>query len=444
MLRLTVLAACAAGAAGLGRVAVLCQPGGIGEVCARVLAESGANPLVLVQEPAAVSVSGADVRVGDFRKGLGDFGASLDGVDSAVVAMDGAAADIAMEREAFAAALQALPDSGLPGTLCAVVPSKEDENAGGGNFFNPAPTCEAALKKAREAGAARRVRVVHHAELVGSAGSGDGELPFDGPPLVAPKVNPAAALGGVELSGSRAPQPNPFVSLEAQRVCTTRRAAAQAAASAAASGPLAEALADAGEYAEVTVLSILGPQAQDADWARVCERYRARGPELLTLALPALEETPARKWLTQQFPAQALKGVALFANQGARPVNARRTAGAGGDVEVEVLWETLTEDLRAEPAGSIVFSLKGAAGGGVEFSATRRGVRGDALAEPLQSEDDLLRSFIELLNKKFPAMNPPKPKPAPPAMPTPAAAAAAPEPEPKAPTLDAAPRRRRE
>eukprot|EP00968_Pinguiococcus_pyrenoidosus_P007198 scaffold477_cov355-Pinguiococcus_pyrenoidosus.AAC.11 len=123
--------------------------------------------------------------------------------------------------------------------------------------------------------------------------------------------------------------------------------------------------------------------------------------------------------MTTQYQTQALKGVALFADKGERPVNAKvrviasvcsrdsqlsdaqLAAQAGDNGDVEVFWETLTDDLRAEPAGSVCFSVKDAPKG-IEVSATRKGPNGDALSQPLENEDDLIRSFTELLNKKFP------------------------------------------
>jgi len=144
------------------------------------------------------------------------------------------------------------------------------------------------------------------------------------------------------------------------------------------------------------VLSILGPAAKEAEWQSVCQRYGDRGPELLSVVLD-VDKAAFQKWMTTQYQTQALKGVALFADKGERPVNAK--AGDNGDVEV--FWETLTDDLRAEPAGSVCFSVKDAPKG-IEVSATRKGPNGDALSQPLENEDDLIRSFTELLNKKFP------------------------------------------
>eukprot|EP00968_Pinguiococcus_pyrenoidosus_P007199 scaffold477_cov355-Pinguiococcus_pyrenoidosus.AAC.12 len=348
---LLLLAVGVGGVAGRPRVAILGQSGGLGRLSAELWRQDGsAEVSILLQEPpqgaSAPLPDGDNVFSGDFRcegdgkaggekagaaetdgqgprQGLDSFRnsrgerANLQGCESVLVAMDGGeGGDLETERQLFSAALKDLPS--LPGRLCAVAPAKEpplpgtkpsslpprkraEEGEGSdpafmlwvyqGSIFRRGETFDEAVKKAQQRGLAPKLSVLHHATLVGpsDATKAEADLPFEGPPLVAPKVlrhgsllrpldgdgmtgrmwwqiNPASALGAVVLSGSRSPNPNPFVQLEAQEIYTTRSALARAALYTVRGEKdfLANALDGSGEYAEVsrspTPFSLLTPQ----------------------------------------------------------------------------------------------------------------------------------------------------------------------------------------
>lgn len=220
--------------------------------------------------------------------------------------------------------------------------------------------------------------VVHAGRLFGASG-GEEAVPF----LTGPKAEPVLD----ESITRQAVLVGPGTVLSSPEEAATKRSSVAEAIERFLDGP------ERRRGVELSVVSVEGFATTDEEWQEELKRLDdSEGVAVFSIDFESIDKKDQlMKWLTESWGPTALrKSTAGMLRSGARPV-----ASAPTPQGLELLWETLTEDLTAVQAGKLSITVNEEPAG---IRVVRVAGAGQPQGKALSGEEEIVQSLLEGIN----------------------------------------------